>query len=270
MLRGDGYKVTALNMRITAEVLSGCSLLVIVNPVAESNVKDWSLPHSSAFAREEIDALVVWIRGGGWLLLIVDHPPYPGATDALANALGVVMLDAYAGPTAEWPTANVVFGTTEERAWRQMIKDFGGDFDSLPPVLANRGTLGKHPILQGRSAKERIESVVSFAGHAFYPSKHVEPLLVLGANAVGWVPLRRNVAGLKPDDMPLFSVGGWLQGAAMRLGRGRAVILGETAMCTAQVVGPKRAPVGINAPIAPQNAQFCLNVVHWLSGVLGN
>ncbi|MCH7766830.1 MAG: hypothetical protein IH916_09770, partial [Acidobacteria bacterium] len=44
--------------------------------------------------------------------------------------------------------------------------------------------------------------------------------------------------------------------------------LGEAAMCTAQVSGPERRPMGMNHPKAPQNAQFCLNVVRWLSGLL--
>jgi hypothetical protein len=55
----------------------------------------------------------------------------------------------------------------------------------------------------------------------------------------------------------------------VRVGQGRAVVLGEAAMCTAQLAGPQRVPMGMNNPSAPQNAQFCLNVVHWLSGLLG-
>jgi hypothetical protein len=47
------------------------------------------------------------------------------------------------------------------------------------------------------------------------------------------------------------------------------VVLGEAAMCTAQLAGPQHVPMGMNNPLAPQNAQFCLNVVHWLSGLLG-
>jgi hypothetical protein len=38
-------------------------------------------------------------------------------------------------------------------------------------------------------------------------------------------------------------------------------------MFSAQVAGPQRNPMGMNHPSAPQNAQFLLNVMHWLSGV---
>jgi len=30
----------------------------------------------------------------------------------------------------------------------------------------------------------------------------------------------------------------------------------------------QRAPMGMNAPFAPQNALLALNVAHWLTGVL--
>jgi hypothetical protein len=36
----------------------------------------------------------------------------------------------------------------------------------------------------------------------------------------------------------------------------------------AQLAGPQQVPVGMNAPGAEQNAQFCLNVVRWLTGVI--
>jgi hypothetical protein len=62
--------------------------------------------------------------------------------------------------------------------------------------------------------------------------------------------------------------GGWLQGAVMRVGSGRAGFFGEAAMFSAQVSGPERRPVGMNAPNAGQNFQFVLNLLHWLSGQL--
>jgi hypothetical protein len=46
------------------------------------------------------------------------------------------------------------------------------------------------------------------------------------------------------------------------------VVLGEAAMFTAQLAGANRSPMGMNHPAAPQNAQYALNVLHWLSGLL--
>ena len=63
-------------------------------------------------------------------------------------------------------------------------------------------------------------------------------------------------------------VGGWLQGATTKLGRGRVAFFGEAAMFTAQVAGPNRTPMGMNAPLAGENPQFVLNTLHWLSGLI--
>ncbi len=92
----------------------------------------------------------------------------------------------------------------------------------------------------------------------------------MNSDAVGVAPLTMNLPDVEREEMPVYPVGGWLQGGALRVGEGRAVVLGEAAMCTAQLAGPQRAPMGMNNPLAPQNAQFCLNVVHWLSGLLGD
>ncbi|MEX1185882.1 MAG: hypothetical protein WEA80_04775 [Gemmatimonadaceae bacterium] len=68
------------------------------------------------------------------------------------------------------------------------------------------------------------------------------------------------------DGVPAGSAAGMLQGAARVLAAGRVVVLGEAAMLTAQVAGPNRRPMGMNAPVARQNQRFVLNLMHWLSG----
>ena len=70
------------------------------------------------------------------------------------------------------------------------------------------------------------------------------------------------------EETPRVSVDGWYQGAALELGRGRAAFFGEAAMFTAQVSGPRRVPMGMNSPMAEQNARFVLNLLGWLSGNL--
>ncbi len=97
-------------------------------------------------------------------------------------------------------------------------------------------------------------------------SEEWEPILVFGPNAVSRVPLRENLRDAARSEEPVLSVAGWLQGGTRKLDQGRVAILGEAAMCTAQLEGT--VPDGMNAPQASQNAQFCLNVMHWLSGLL--
>ena len=49
---------------------------------------------------------------------------------------------------------------------------------------------------------------------------------------------------------------------------GGVAVFGEAAIFTAQVAGPQKTKIGFNAPDAPKNKAFVLNVVRWLSGVL--
>ena len=268
LLRGDGFRVESIASAFTPEALNGYRILVIVNAVAPANADERAFPHGSAFSRKEIDFVFNWIRAGGSLLLIADHSPYGGAAAALALLLGVIMFDGYAGPNADLLTGNIVFGQVDEPLWRKFSSEMKYPFSQLERFLGDPGQLGAHPIFLGRSADEKITSVVSFAGQVFYPSSRVEPLLIVGNRAKALAPLRFNVPEAKDSDQPLFSVGGWMQGATIRLGNGRAVVLGEATMCTALWVGPDRVAVGMNSAFANQNAQFSLNVVRWLDGLL--
>jgi hypothetical protein len=81
------------------------------------------------------------------------------------------------------------------------------------------------------------------------------------------VVLGPNAGEAKPEEYPRFAVAGWLQGGVRRVAAGRVALLGEAAMCSAQWAR-QRIPMGMNMPFAGQNARFCLNAVHWLSGLL--
>ena len=52
--------------------------------------------------------------------------------------------------------------------------------------------------------------------------------------------------------------------AYMKYGKGRLMIVGEAAMFSAQLVGEKMKKIGMNHIDAAQNAQFLLNIIHWL------
>lgn len=259
LLRDDGYQVQALT-GLTREALARCGVLVIANAIAKVNVGDRALPHPPAFDKAETETLVGWLTDGGAVLLIADHAPYPGAVAHLGLLLGVNMLDAFAAASAKSGVLTV-FGTPEvpDATWRQYAEERGLKMTLFSEILTNLGSVGTHAILRGRNEQERVPWVVTFTGHAFHPSGRVEPLLVFG---------QRGAAALDRPDTGMFPIGGWLQAGAVRLGKGRAVILGEATACTAQVGGPRRVTTGMNTPIAPHNARFCLNTMHWLSGLL--
>jgi len=260
LVRDDGYRVQSLAERWSRSALRACSVLVIANAVAAANTRDRSLPHPPALDKPELDTLVAWIADGGSLLLIADHTPFAGAMADLGLILGVEMLDAFAAP-GDSGGIIAVFGVpmVSDSAWRQYAADRNVTYRPVAGAIANPGTLGSHAILRGRNESERVRWVTTFTGHAFHPSTRVQPLLIFGPRAV---------AGIDRPDAATFPVGGWLQGGAVEFGVGRAVVLGEATTCTAQVGGPRRVRTGMNVPEARDNAQFCLNVVHWLTSVL--
>lgn len=238
LLRADGFVVDGYDGELTAEALAECMLLVIANPLAEENQSDWSYPHPSAFTRAEMRGLKEWVQGGGRLLLFADHAPIAGAARDLGAVFGVAMLDVYA------------------------------DGGPGPDVFdASSGTLRDHPIVVGRNRGERVDAVMTFTGQAFQLTEGWHALLVFGPNAVARINAQQAFAP-DGDQWPGFSIAGWAHGAAREWDDGRVVFLGEAAMCSAQVGGPNRRPMGMNDPRAEQNPQFCLNVVRWLTGVL--
>ncbi len=246
LLRRDGYVVKASKVRFSKKSLKPAKILVIANALHESNSQSWTLPTPSAFTDEEVAAVREWVREGGALLLIADHMPFPGAAEKLAAAFDVRFSNGYVLKQNQAGGANAFSG--------------GPDVFRLSDK-----TLAEHPIIAGRSAAERVDSVATFTGSAFQAGTDARPLLILGQP---FVSLLTAVAGQFTPETPRQPVGGWLQGATLKSGKGRVALFGEAAMFSAQLAGPNRQPMGMNAPIASQNARFLLNVMHWLSGGL--
>jgi hypothetical protein len=247
LIRRDGYVVRASRAPFDRPTLSSCSIMVISN--AQPSGDEWdsyAYPTPPAFAPDEIDETHRWVRGGGSLLLIADHMPLAGAAASLAAAFGVTFTDGFAVEG---------FGHDSER-----------DAAFAKPTLfrADDGTLRPHAIVRGRNQKESVTTIRTFTGQAFRAPATAQPLLVLPKTFIALMPEKAWQFGPGTRRIP---VGGWLQGAVMRVRSGRAAFFGEAAMFSAQVSGAERRPMGMNAPGAEQNFQFVLNVMHWLSGV---
>lgn len=247
MAARDGYRVRPSRAAFSAAVLGACDLLVISN--AQPSDAPWNTyprPTPSAFTEAEIAAVHAWVQGGGALLLIADHMPLAGAAAKLAAAFGAQFTDGFA--YARWGTDS----PTDARAMAE----------SMPALFRREGgSLRAHRITDG--SETPITQVRTFTGQAFrWDADGVEPLLVLPSD---FVSLEPEVAWEFKADTPVRPVGGWLQGAVRRDGRGRVAMFGEAAMFSAQRAGPGEGrPMGMNAPMAEQNAQFVLNLLRWL------
>lgn len=231
-LERDGYRVLPSRSKLTTETLESCRILVISDPMP---LHDGSSP----FTTQEVETLRVWVAGGGSLFLITDHLPDPAAVEQLAAAFDITVNNGY------------VLNGYPDREERPLV------------FTRSNGTLGTHVITDGSKASEKIESVATFSGCAFQTGPEFTSLLVFGPGKKSWMPQKRY--DFKPDT-PTVDVAGWCQGAVAEIDDGKIAFFGEAAMFTAQLFGPERFPVGMNCPVARDNARFLLNIVHWLSG----
>jgi len=266
LARRDGYRVAPLRAAFSAASLGACDLLVISN--AQWNDTPWTqypAPTPSAFAADEIRAVRAWVERGGALLLIADHMPLAGAAKDLAAAFGAEFTDGFAFKRAA-PGEAIDAGRGVPTLFRT-----AGTARPADTALAGPGpdgALADHPVTRGRDASERVTMVRSFTGQAFrMTSPGATPVMTLPADFVSLEPRH---AWQFSAETHVRDVGGWLQGATEMVGRGRAAFFGEAAMFSAQVAGAEKSPMGMNAPMAEQNPRFVLNVLHWLSGLLGH
>ena len=242
LLRGDGFTVREVSEAFAPQTLEGCDVLVIATPVHESNRDDWSFPHASAFAGDEIATIFGWVNAGGGLLLVADHSPIPGALADLGVIFGVAFFDGEARNTTREP---------------------------LPDVfrLAD-GTLSEHTITRGRTTVDEVDAVATWTGAAFRASREFEPLMSYGPQSRAWPELTETFPHLPREQYPIFEVEGWLAAAARDVGNGRLVVIGEASMCTAQ--RNDDGPWGMNTEAGADNPRFCLNAARWLSGARVN
>jgi hypothetical protein len=241
LLRLDGYRVGSNKEPFTAGTLAGAEVLVISNAMHKQSEQNFApLPTMSAFTDVEIAAVEKWVRGGGALLLIADHMPLAGHAEALAAAFGVRFQNGFARDA----TGNGIITYTRAA-----------------------GTLADSRIANGHNAAERVDAVTAFTGQAFRvdPKIAAEPLLVLPEGSQLLLP---EVAFKFSPGTPRIPAAHLLQGAILRHGKGRVALFGEAAMFSAQLAGPDKLPMGMNAPIARENPRFALNVMHWLTGAL--
>ena len=239
LLRRDGYRVTGSSAVFSASSLASMDVLVIANALNAANDSNWSLPTPPAFTPEETAAVKKWVEDGGALFLIVDHMPFPGAAGDLARAFGVEFNNGFAVPSDLKNGGTIVFSPGK----------------GLQPGLWTAG----------RSSEEKVDSVATFTGSAFYPGPEAQPVLIFQE---GYYSMTPEVAWEFKPNTPKIPIQGWCQGAVSKHGKGRVAIFGEAAMFSAQLSGPEKNQMGMNSPIAKQNYQFLLNIVHWLSGAL--
>lgn len=246
LLEEDGYRVRPLATKVSEAALAGIDVLLIAQPGG------WVGPDES-LTEQEVDALLRWIGNGGSLLLVLDHLPAPSNAARLTKALGITWDNGYTmvAPPDTAPIGPVIFWRADSLSASsprigQTGPGGGRGYQGSDAVLAN------HPVTRGVGSNRQVRRVVTFVGSAFQPPPGADILLRLPRDAVSFKP------AVVPNRLPVIdsatarsSVGGWAQGAALRIGKGRAAFFGETGLFSAGPAGDNRA--------------FLLNLFEWLS-----
>ena len=240
-LTQDGYVVRQLSTRFDEAALASADIVISKNPLSAYNRDNWSLPTPSAFSRGEIELLYNWVLSGGALLLVIDHMPMPGAAEELTSTFNFEISNGFA--LDEWS----LHGFDEE-----VIHAAG----RIPFRRSDR-SLADHPVTNGRTSAERVDSVVTAVGSAFRLPHDGQSLLTLGPSFVSLLP---ESSWEFDDTTPRQAIGGWSQAGLARVGSGRVAVLGDAMLL--------RSALEDTETWALQNPQFTLNVVHWLSGLL--
>jgi hypothetical protein len=234
LMKANGFTMRDMNSSVSnTQVLSGCDIYAIINPLHKSNLGNWKLPNPSAFTTKEVTEINNWTKDGGKLFLIADHMPFAGAAFELAQSFGFVFSNGFA----------------------QLEKE-GNQPDYFS--LQNQ-RLMDHPLLDGE-----IPSVTTFTGSAFtYPE---EAELILKFNE-GDVSLEPEIAWQFTDSTKTISLNGYAQGAVMNYGKGKVAIFGEAAMFTARIVSNQNRTfkVGFNSDLAPNNQLFVVRLLRYLA-----
>ena len=263
LLRKDGFRLSFQKKPWTPASLEQADLVVISGPLAVSRdslyAKGgdhywWSDEgRQEALTSDEVLAVVRWVRAGGNLLLIVDHAPAPAASRRLLEALGV---DARNSMT--WDDGRRPPGYNSYRDNRR-----------ASAILFSRkhGSIGDHPILQGRNKKERIDRVATYVGSSLVGPLESSPLLLLSRESFDYWkdPPERGGAEHR------VSAAGRAQAVAFSLDKGRVVVVAEFTPFQARWggVGDPDGKIGAGMAYAgAQDQQFVTNTMRWLARVI--
>lgn len=243
----SGYRVREVLGRFDAATLAEADIVMSKNALAARNVAeaDWRLPTPSAFTRDEIETIASWVRDGGALVLIIEHMPMAGGMADLASAFGVMVANGF---------------VVRADAIDQVIPELA---DTMAGVFVYRrgdGRLPSHPVTNGRTAAERVDSVATDWGSAFLLPPGAISLLTLDSAAVSLEPA---VAWEFPESTPQVPVGNWSQGALLGYGKGRLAVLADAWPVIAPIPPEWIDSIGYDA-WGVQHAQFTLNLLRWL------
>ncbi|HEY1060476.1 MAG TPA: hypothetical protein VGE44_02265 [Daejeonella sp.] len=236
LLTGDGYVLKRTREQVTASILKNTNIYITVNAMADPS--NWDLPTHSVFKDHEINEIYEWVKKGGSLFLITDHMPCPASVNKLAEKFGFNILNGFA------------------------LRKGGA-----PEIFSRLGNnLHSNLITNTRGAV--IDSIRIWGGTGFIVPKEASVISKLDENYTVYLPSKASEINYPSGAIPSVSGLGLVNGAFLKYGKGKVVVFGDSAPFTAQLQGIGSDKRGMNHVDASQNAQFLLNIIHWLDNKL--
>ncbi len=242
LVRSDGFQAKYLETKITENALDEAQILVVINAYRKTFAKFPLLQPPSAYEPDEIAIIKNWVTRGGRLLMIADHAPFAGGTNALAEAFGFTYFNGYVFEGASLP-----FGRGEIK-FRKAT-----------------GLNLENPVIRGNFIDEDINRFQTFTGTAFIPAIEAEQLLTLPN---GYVAVMTHSIRHEIETAPRINVSGLSQGSTLVFGSGKLAVFAEAASFTALTISRQNQRTkytGMNHPKGAKNPLLILATMRWLA-----
>ncbi len=236
LLTNDGCSVTSTGKPINHSSLANTDIYIIATAMGIEDPGD-----KSPFSKTEVDLLEQWVQNGGALLLITEHFPFGLAMSPLLNKFHVQVHNGY--------TEDTLLNNKEVRDALLFTKSKG----NLNPT---------HPIL------DKVERVNTFTGSSVKGDSSWTQLLIFTPHAQNFnvkVDVKKDGGDITTniEYAGFYSASGYSQGICKQYGKGKVVILAESAFLTAQF-DKNGNKYGMNSA-NEDNRQFALNLIRWLA-----
>lgn len=236
LITNDGCSVTSTKEPVNNAVLTNTDIYIIATAMGKEDPGD-----KPPFTQNEADLIEQWVKDGGSLLLITEHFPFGLAMLPVLSKFGVEVHNGY--------TEDTLLNNQEVRDALLFTKSKG----NLNPV---------HPILN------KIERLNTFTGSSVKGDSTWTELLIFTPNAQNFnvkVDVKREGGDITTsvEYADFYSAKDYSQGICKQYGKGKIVVLAESAFLTAQI-DKNGNKYGMNSP-DEDNKQFVLNLIRWLS-----
>lgn len=237
LANANGYQTIVDSLKFTPEYLKRFDIVMIITALPFEFTTKNEVTDESTFSKDEINSLYDWVNNGGSLLVFSEHAPFDQAINPLLNRFGI---ESSIGTTIDSLNYNKEIGRT---GWIEFSNQ-------------NGGLKSKHPILKGRTEKERVTKLMTFGGSALTGKKYTN-LLELSETSENVM----HSTGVGPIGK------GNSQALAGIVGKGKVVALGDSNGFTAMIFNAEdgsKQKAGMNLE-GYDWKQFVLNTLHWLS-----